>query len=173
MKLRTKRLTICPLGLAHLQSTHEYASDAENTRYMVYLPNETVEETAEFLARAEEEWVKEEPKFYECAILYEDKHIGAISLYPDENRTTAEFGWILHKDYWGRGIATEAAEALLAYAAENMGIHHFIAHCDSENVGSYRVMENLGMHRTACYGGRKNKSSAEERLELLYEIRVN
>lgn len=86
MKLRTKRLTICPLGLAHLQSTHEYASDAENTRYMVYLPNETVEDTAEFLARAEEEWAKEEPKFYECAILYEGKHIGAISLYPDENR---------------------------------------------------------------------------------------
>ena len=60
----------------------------------------------------------------------------------------------------------------MKYAAENLGIRHFIAHCDSENTGSYKVMEKLGMKRTGESGGRRNKLSSEERIELLYEKEI-
>ena len=170
MEIKTSRLVLSPLGIKYLESTHEYASDREATIYMMFLPNDTVEETAEFLKNADTEWNKPSPEFYEFAILLDQRHIGAVSLYLNESRTTAEFGWILHRNFWRQGIITEAAKALLDYSVNVLNIHHFIAHCDSENIASYKVMEKLGMVRTQCCGGRKNKSSDEIREEYLYEL---
>ena len=53
----------------------------QNTKYMCHLPDETVEEAEEFLADVENEWKKEQPGFLEFAILYNDIHIGAVSIY--------------------------------------------------------------------------------------------
>lgn len=172
MEIKTKRLTLTPLGMKYLQSTYAYSSDREATKYMLFLPDETMEETADFLKEVDKQWSKEEPEYYEFAILLGDRHIGAVGIYPDEKRVTGEFGWIIHKDYWGQGFASEAAAAILEYSVNALGIHHFIAHCDSENTASARVMEKLGMQRKDCYGGRKNKASDEERMECLYECKV-
>lgn len=61
MEIKTSRLLLCPLGTRFLESTHSYVSDIENTRYMVRLSNETIEETREFLLYCENEWKKEKP----------------------------------------------------------------------------------------------------------------
>lgn len=172
MEIRTKRLVLVPNGIRFLESTYEYTSDIENTRFMIYLPNESIEEAEEFLKQVESEWQKENQTAYEFAILYQGNHIGSIGFDVDEDRSLAEFGWYLSKKYWNMGLTTEAAEAVLDYAVNVVGVRHFIAHCDSENAGSYRVMEKLGMERKDCYGGRKNRSSDEERMELLYELYV-
>lgn len=173
MEIKTERLVLRPHGIKYLHSTHEYATDLETTKHMVWLPNDTIEETAEFLRKSDAEWAKEVPSYYEFSIIFEGKHVGAVSIYLNEERTEAEFGWILHKDYWHQGIATEAAKALLEYGVNELDLHHFIAHCDSENIGSYKVMEKLGMQRISCSGGRKNKSSDEERYEFMYELKFN
>lgn len=52
MEIKTNRLVLCPLGIKYLESTHEYASDADATKYMMFLPNDTMEETAGFLENA-------------------------------------------------------------------------------------------------------------------------
>lgn len=171
IEIRTDRLTIVPIGMDFFNSTHAYASDLETTRYMMFLPNYTEDETSEFLRASEEEWAKEYPEYYEFAVLLGDKHIGAVSLYRDEeDKNTGELGWIIHKDHQHKGYAYEAAKALMEYAAGKLGIRHIIAHCDTENLPSYRLMEKLGMKRTDEYGGRKNKCSDEERREYLYEV---
>lgn len=172
MEIRTKRLVLAPLGMEYLQSTYEYASDIENTKYMMYLPDESIEEAIEFLEGVEREWSKETPEFYEFAILKDGMHIGAISICLDENHTTGEFGWILNKRYWRQGFISEAAEAILEFGIQKLGLKHFTATCDSENTASYKVMEKLGMRLVSCRGGRKNKSSDEERKEYLYEYIV-
>lgn len=172
MEIKTNRLLLVPHGIKFLNSVHEYATDLETTKYMVWLPNDSIEETADFLRKSDAEWAKDVPFYYEFAILFEGKHVGAVSIYLDEERTIGEFGWILHKDYWNKGIATEEAKALFAFASNELGVKRFQAHCDSENVGSFKVMEKLGMKRISCEGGRKNKSSDEERYELLYELKI-
>ncbi len=78
--LKTERLTIVPQSLKYLQSTHEYASDRQNMRFMMYLPNDTIEDTKQFLARAEEEWKSPAQRDFECAILRGGEHIGGISV---------------------------------------------------------------------------------------------
>lgn len=171
MERHTPRLTLRPADMSYLQTTHAYASDLENTRFMMYLPYASLEETAQMLRDAEVEWAKPAPERYEFVILLEGEHIGGITLYMQEDRSEAELGWVLHKGYWRRGYVTEAAQGLIAFARE-MGIRRIFACCDSENVASYKTMEKLGMKLVKSDGVRTNRSMGEAvRTELTYEIR--
>ena len=171
MILATSRLTLRPADLSMLASTHAYAGDLENTRFMMYLPYATMEETAKMLHEAEVEWSKEQPERYEFAIFLEESHIGGITLYMQEDRTEAELGWVLHKDHWRKGFVTEAALALMDFARE-IGVTRIFACCDSENVASYKTMEKLGMKLVKKDGVRTNRSMGDApRVELTYDIR--
>ncbi|MBD5158554.1 MAG: GNAT family N-acetyltransferase [Butyrivibrio sp.] len=167
-EINTERLVLKPLGRQYLKSTIQYAMDYENTKYMCHLPDETVEEAEEFLANAENEWKKEQPNFLEFAIIYNDIHIGAVSVYFEDD--TGELGWIINKKYWRNGFAYEAAKALIKYTKTEMKVSHFLAHCDTENIASYKVMEKLGMSRTGEWGGRRNRAASEDSSEYRYEL---
>ncbi len=168
-EIKTNRLVLKPICMDYLESTHEYASDPGNCTYMLYLPNETLDMTRRFIERAEAEWRLEQPAFYELAVLLGGKHIGGVSLSPEDGGTSAELGWIINRRYHNRGYASEAAAALMEYAARHLGIKRFIAHCDTENKPSERVMIKLGMTKTAEYGGRRSRNFDHERREYLYE----
>jgi len=58
-----------------------------------------------------------------------------------------EIGWVMHKNDWGKGYATEAAGAMLGFAFSELGVHRVVAFCNALNTASYRVMEKLGMQR--------------------------
>ena len=130
--------------MKYLESTHVYAADPENARYMVFLPNETLEETERFIREAEREWQRPDPTRYEFAILRGGEQVGGVTLFVlDEN--AAELGWILNKRHWGSGYALEAARAVMEWGRSALGFRRFIAQCDGENTASYRLMERLGM----------------------------
>jgi RimJ/RimL family protein N-acetyltransferase len=75
--------------------------------------------------------------------------VGTVPLVPlaDANGPTGliEVGWHLHPDHQGRGLATEAAAAILAVAAK-AGIEQVIALTDLDNIRSQAVAARLGMH---------------------------
>lgn len=169
MELKTQRLTLVPLGREHLDTTYAYSSDVENTRLMKFLPVDSREETLEFLLDCERQWASPDPDYCEFAVMLEGVHIGAVGIYR-EGEGLWEFGWIFDRRYHGCGYATEAAGAVLAEWAGRPDVRRFIAHCDSENTASARVMEKLGMRFADSWGGRYNRSSPEERTELLYEL---
>lgn len=54
-------------------------------------------------------------------------------------------GWMLRKDCWGHGYATEAAQAVLHDAFERLGAKEIVADIRPENTASIRVAERLGM----------------------------
>lgn len=172
MEIRTRRLVLKPASPEYLESTHAYACDPENTRYMVHLPNRSLEETRGFLEEAARQWASGAPEDYEFVVLLDGVHIGGVNLFPLDAPHTAELGWILARAYWGHGYAAEAARGLMDCAASRLGVRRFIAQCDAENTASRRVMEKLGMRLIDRSGGRKNRSSDEERMELTYEIEV-
>ena len=172
LEIKTQRLVLTPLNTGFLDSTHEYAGDIDNCRFMCNLPNANKEETQAFLLECEQEWAKKEPEFFEFAVIYENNHIGAVSASIDSEQNCAEIGWIINKKYWRHGFATEAAKALIGYLSADLLVTEFIAHCDSENAPSYRIMEKLGMIRTGEWGGRINRSSNKERREYEYRLTI-
>lgn len=143
-RLKTERLSLRPLGPEDLEQVWEYAGDSESIKYMVYFPHENQVETLHFLEEARKEWEKEHPQFYEFAVLLEEQIIGEVSLWMEADGC-AEIGWMLNKRYRGQGYAVEAAEALMKFASEWLGVGRLTACCDTRNAASVRVMEKLGM----------------------------
>jgi RimJ/RimL family protein N-acetyltransferase len=60
-----------------------------------------------------------------------------------------EIGWRLAHEYWGRGYATEAAEAALAFGFRHLALDEIVSFTVPSNWRSRRVMERLGMKRSA------------------------
>ena len=56
-----------------------------------------------------------------------------------------EIGWRLSADYWGRGLATEAAQAVVGHAFETLRLDHLVSFTVPANIRSRRVMEKIGM----------------------------
>jgi len=56
-----------------------------------------------------------------------------------------EIGWRLARPYWGSGLATEAACAVLAHAFGPLGLEELVSFTSTTNLRSQRVMQKLGM----------------------------
>ncbi len=65
----------------------------------------------------------------------------------DPDSRVGDIGYELAPDQWGKGYATEAAREIVRFGLEELGLHRVWAWCIADNVGSWRVMEKLGMRR--------------------------
>ena len=70
--------------------------------------------------------------------------IGRIGLFMPEGWPGLEVGWLLDREYWGRGLATEGGRAALNYAFQELRAEHVVSIIHPENQASIRVAEKLG-----------------------------
>jgi ribosomal-protein-alanine N-acetyltransferase len=75
--------------------------------------------------------------------------IGTVRLDLDAENTTAVLAYGISRAYWGRGLTTEAAQAMVSYVFEVFDIAKIWAHADPRNIGSVRILEKLGMRPMA------------------------
>lgn len=148
--LETKRLLLRKFAPDDFTAVHSYASVPENTVYMGWGPN-TEAQTRAFLNMAITK-AEETPcvDYQYAAVLKETgRLIGAcnLTIAGDE----AEIGWILHRDVWKQGLGSEMGRALLERGFDELKLHRIYAHCDAENIASYRVMEKIGMRREGLF----------------------
>jgi RimJ/RimL family protein N-acetyltransferase len=125
---------------------HAYASDLETVKYMDWGPN-TESDTKEFTKRAIA-FQSSKPRIqYELAITLRatGELIGGCGLEVRPLRKEGVLGYCLNRAYWGKGYATEATQALLAFGFNKLALHRIIAMCDPMNVASNRVLEKAGM----------------------------
>lgn len=64
--------------------------------------------------------------------------------YTRATNGTAEIGYWIGKDYWGRGFATEAATCLMDHGFREGGVKRFVCSHFAGNIGSQRVIAKLG-----------------------------
>jgi len=167
--LASDRILIRPVLKGDTDAIHEYASDKDITM-MLFLPNETREETESFVEYAVSEWNKDTANDREYVIVYEGNVIGGINLAYNDTKDACEIGWIVHKNYRNKGIATEAAKLLMEYAFNNLLVHKVISHCDSANAASENVMIKIGMTLVDNSGTRFYPKTGVTSGEYLYEI---
>lgn len=70
---------------------------------------------------------------------------GAISLMIKPEHRRAELGYWISRDYWNRGLATEASQRVIDFGFEVLGLHRIEARHFIRNPASGRVMLKLGM----------------------------
>lgn len=72
---------------------------------------------------------------------------GQAEVADHAHATQADLGWVLHPHHTGHGYATEAVQALLEVTFADLGLRRVTASCYADNIGSWRLMERLGMRR--------------------------
>ncbi|WP_310529842.1 GNAT family protein, partial [Nocardioides sp.] len=81
---------------------------------------------------------------------HEGTAVGNVVLFfTGTDTSSAEIGWTLHPWAGGKGLATEAARAMLALAFEHYGVRRVVANLDALNERSAALAERLGMRREA------------------------
>ena len=102
------------------------------------------------------------------AIALGDEAVGGIGFHPrdDVYRRTAEIGFWLGQDFWGRGIATEAVRAVVAHAFSHHDLHRIEAYVFEGNLASGRVLEKAGLVLEGTLRGRvvKDGRTLDERI---------
>jgi RimJ/RimL family protein N-acetyltransferase len=94
------------------------------------------------------------------AIVVDGEAVGGIGivLQPDVFRRSAEIGYWLGEQYWGRGIVTEALRALTEYAFANFDLCRIYAGVFESNPASMRVLEKAGYE----FEGRMKKAVTKD-----------
>ena len=162
--LRTPRLTLRPFSLADIDELYALWTTAEVRRFLwddVVIPRERAEEVVRAqIACAEAEGIG-------CWLLLDREtmtHVGFAGLIRLNDDMEPELLYGLAPEWWGRGLATEAAYAVARYAFDTLGFTRLRAATDVPNAASVRVMERLGM-RFMCRGTLNGLDT------LFYEVR--
>ena len=170
-ELKTERLQLRPVTINDAEATFAYSRDTDLTRYMMFYPKDSMEEVCSFLEECETEWKKDAPAFLEFAVLYDHVLIGSVSLWIlNDDRTEGELGWMLRREYQGKGFALEASRALCDFAFNTLGLSRLIAQCDARNTPSAKLMEKLGMELVDDTGMRTYIKRPETARELTYHL---
>ena len=145
--LETERLLLRHQTLQDLDDLWALYCDPEITKYIPDAPR-TREE-----AREEWEWhMHGHPRFSELglwATIYKEtgRFIGRCGLLPwtIDGQNEVEVAYTVAREYWGQGLATEAAKAILQYGFGELNLSRLICLIDPDNAASQRVAEKIGM----------------------------
>jgi RimJ/RimL family protein N-acetyltransferase len=122
-----------------------YANDPEVTRYLGWARHRSMRDTEAFLQFSAQEWERWPAGPYSIFSRTDDRLLGSTGLgfqAPDEAMT----GYVLAKDAWGKGYATEALAAVIDVAAR-IGVTRLFALCHPDHRPSRRVLEKWGFMR--------------------------
>ncbi len=144
-KITTKQLILRGPQPKDLPYVYEICSDPEVMRYYGVKPYDSLEKAEKHL-----DWLASLPKEnkglrWVITLKDEDRYIGDVGFDDYKiQHNRAEVGYILGKEHWGKGIMTEALEAVLKYGFEEMKLNRVQALIDPRNRASLRVVEKQG-----------------------------
>jgi RimJ/RimL family protein N-acetyltransferase len=170
--LETERLILREVRESDFDALYRLQSDPEIKRYELSKPS-TKSETHKFIRRCLRDRTGRARWRYELAVALPetDLLIGNLDLARiGWGGRTAHVGFMVDRAHWGQGYATEAGSAAVEYAFRHLGVQRVIAQCHPNNVGSWRVMEKMGMRRIKART-RLRLGSGEWFSSIMYEIR--
>jgi RimJ/RimL family protein N-acetyltransferase len=145
--LETDRLVLRHLERGDLESLSALYRDPEIRRYFpegTLTRDETREELEWFL-----DGHPEHPELGLWATIHKPsgRFIGRCGLLPwtIEGRQEVEVAYLLAREFWGQGLATEAARAIVRYAFDRLALSRLICLIDPANQASIGVAERIGM----------------------------
>jgi [ribosomal protein S5]-alanine N-acetyltransferase len=147
--LATERLKFRELMESDWKGVHDYASQEAVCKYQPWGPN-TIEDTKAFVNEVVTDHNKNPRTRYMLALVSKNdgRLIGAAEMnIRDFHHRNGEIGYIIHPDYWGKGMATEAAEKMISIGFNHFNLHRIQATCDPDNIASYKVLEKIGMKK--------------------------
>jgi len=157
--LRTARLWLRPFREDDVADALAYRNDRRFSQFLPHIPYPfTWSDAQDFVATNRSDPWERSATF---AVVHADRLIGTVTLEIDAPARSAMLGYAIGRSWWGRGLASEAARAVLDWGAVAYGLRRIWACADARNLASHRVLQKLGMHleqqRSAAHRGRQGE----------------
>ena len=168
--LRTERLILRPWREDDLADLNAYARVDGVGQMAGWSPHKSLDESREIL----DMFIREKKTF---ALEYAGKAVGSVGVeeyeearYPGlglEEKRGREIGYVLSKDYWGRGLMTEAVKAAIRYLFDDVKLDFVTVGHFTRNDRSRRVIEKCGFQyvKTIPYGTQDGRT--EDSMEYI------
>ena len=145
--LLTRRLRLSDFSASHLPDLARMNADPEVMRYFPATLNP--EESVALLQRITEHQRINGYSLFALHLKESDAFVGWCGLmkvpFFAHFTPAVEIGWRLNKIFWGKGLATEAAEAVLRLGFLELGLSEIVSFTVELNQPSIRVMQKIGM----------------------------
>jgi RimJ/RimL family protein N-acetyltransferase len=145
-ELRTARLLLRSIEREDVPAIVRLAGATEIAATTLQIPHPYSEEDARsFLAKANEDFRSGSSMIFAISISPGRELCGAVGLHIADAHKRAELGYWIGLPFWGKGYATEAASAAVAFGFEALHLNRIYAHHFAGNTASQRVLEKIGM----------------------------
>ena len=167
--ISTQRTLLQPLPLEDAEALFSYRSLPDVYRYQCWAPK-TVSDAEDFIKTYSLHSEIVEGRWRQFGIYAADDRslLGDCGFCPQDGNQ-AEIGYTIAPPFQRRGLGTEVVKSLVDYLFKEVSIHKIIAKTDPENVGSIKVLENLGFRREA-HLKRSVQIRGEWRDDLVYAV---
>jgi ribosomal-protein-alanine N-acetyltransferase len=145
-EIETERLILRMFATEDALTLHRIWNDEEVMKYIEgWRPS--LEDARGAMTRVVQHW--RDKGFGQWAVVHrgDGKLVGYAGFKHLDQTPEVELLYGIDKPYWNCGYTTEASRACLRYVFENAGLDRIVAVADPKNIGSWRVMEKLGMRR--------------------------
>ena len=146
--IETERLILRRFKIEDAEAMFKnWACDSEVTKFLSWPPHKSVETTKIIL----NDWINSysSDDYYHWAIILKengDKPIGSIgSVDKNESINMVHIGYCIGRNWWNKGITSEALKALISYFIKEVGANRVEAKHDTNNPNSGKVMMKCGM----------------------------
>ena len=144
-EIETSRLRLRMFRPSDLDALSRITGDAEVMKYLGTSGARTREKTKNTIDVILRHWDEHGFGIWALDHKMDGRLIGWCGLQMLEKTPEVEVAYLLARAYWNQGLATEAARASIEYGLNELRLDRIVAIARPENVGSYRVMEKVGM----------------------------
>ncbi len=145
LEITTQRLLLRPLCGDDAPGMYAIYSDPEAMRYWSARPIAALEDAARMVREDLQLQLGGTAAFWAIVLPRTGRVIGKFTLFginPDNRR--AEIGYVLHRQFWGKGYGTEVLAAMLETAFESFALHRLEADIDPDNAASLALLRKFG-----------------------------
>jgi ribosomal-protein-alanine N-acetyltransferase len=143
--ITTARLVLRPLTEEDVDPLHRILGDGDVLRYFPNTNPPARDRVQKLISDQLAHWEERGYGWWAVELRSRNGLIGWSGLQFLPETEEVEVAYLLGKAFWGRGLATEAAQACLQYGFEQVGLESIVAIVHPENAASRRVIEKLGM----------------------------
>ncbi len=153
--LETQRLRIRRLTMRDAEDIYAYSRDPLVAKHVLWDAQRHVGEAKSYIRAQIRKYRSGEPASWGIELKETGRVIGTIGyMWWQPDNSTVEVGYSLAREYWGKGIMTEALREVLRYTFSTLRMHRVEAQYETDNAASGRVMEKCGMRHEGTLRGR-------------------
>lgn len=144
--LSTPRLRLRKLTMRDAQDIYRYSRDPEVARHVLWEAHRSIGDSRAYLRYMLRRYRGHEPASWGIEHLETGRIIGTIGfMWIQDDNAAAEVGYSLAREYWGRGLMTEALRAVLQYGFDGLSLNRIEAQHETDNPASGAVMRKCHM----------------------------